>query len=236
MKKIVALLLALMMACSLTCALADASEAIGEWYLTELEADGTRMSVVGMIEMTMVLNEDGTASSVAIVGGDSQEGAGTWTSDGDKIIVTMNNEPAEFTVVDGTLTGDMDGAIAYFSKEAPEAPAAPQAVAAESEEAFLGNWKCVTISMEGLMMPAEMMGMNVTYAIEAGKAVATATDSEGDTSSEYTTAFADGALALTPTAEGEEPQTLVLNDNGQISFEAALGELVMGFYFDKVVE
>ena len=72
MKKIVALLLALMMACSLIGVLAESAEVTGEWYLSAID-DGTgerKNPAEYTMEMVMVLNEDGTAASVISMFGD----------------------------------------------------------------------------------------------------------------------------------------------------------------------
>ena len=229
-----------MMICSLTCALADASEAIGEWYLSEMEANGARRSVVGMIDMIMVLKEDGTVSSLAIVNGDSQVGAGNWTMDGDKITVVINGDSAEFTLADGELSGDMGGAMGYFTREAPIV--LPQAIAAESEDAFLGAWLCESISAKGVSVPAAAMGMNLIYVIEPGRAAIAVDRGERteDTitynSAFYATELVDGALVLTSEEEGKGASIMQLNDNGQISIAMSLDEAVMTLYFSKIEE
>ena len=240
MKKIVALLLALMMACSLIGVLAESAEVTGEWYLSAID-DGTgerKNPAEYTMEMVMVLNEDGTAASVVSMFGDSSEGAGTWTMDGDKITVTIEDSPAEFTLADGELSGDMGGAMGYFTREAPEAIVPPQVIAAESEEAFLGSWLCENIGMEGFILPAASMGMAAGYVIEPGRAaVAAGVDQEENVDvATYTTELVDGALVLTPETEGEDAITMQLNDNGQISFEMNLGEAVMTLYFGKIEE
>ena len=241
MKKIVALLLALMMACSLIGVLAETAEVTGEWYLSAIDdGSGERKNPAEYtMEMVMVLNEDGTAASVISMFGESNEGAGTWTMDGDKITVTIEDSPAEFTLADGELSGDMGGGtMGYFTREAPEAIVPPQVIAAESEEAFLGSWMCENIGMEGFILPAATMEMAVGYVIEPGQAaVAAGVDQEENVDVvTYTTELVDGALVMTPEKEGEDVITMQLNDNGQISFEMSLGEATMTLYFGKIVE
>ena len=64
MKKIIALLLGLLLACTALCALADTADVVGEWYLTEMEQEGERVSTAGLIEMTLFLAEDGSAATI----------------------------------------------------------------------------------------------------------------------------------------------------------------------------
>ena len=57
--------------------------------------------------MTITLNKDGTCT-VASKMADEESGTGTWTQDGDKVTITVDDQPSEFTFKNGTLTMTME--------------------------------------------------------------------------------------------------------------------------------
>ena len=88
MKKLTALLLALCMLLAVAPALCEENSPAGNWYMTL--ADVT----VGYMQ----LNEDGT---VVLNMASQADMAGTWTSEGETVTITIDNEPLDFTF-DGT--------------------------------------------------------------------------------------------------------------------------------------
>ena len=229
MKKLVSLLLALMMACMLLPALAEETDVTGEWYLTELLMGEESMSpaVLGM-SMTMLLNADGTATMVADYGDAPEESAGTWTLSDGALTVTADDIPADFVVEEGSLKADIGDGVLVFRREAPEAFELPQIIAADSEDAFIGNWTLTNIGVGEGIVPASVLGGETTLAIEPGKVIMAADGESHESASE----LADGALKFTD-AHGEA-LVLELNDNGWVSIEYVFDEeTVMVMYFEK---
>lgn len=201
MKKLVSLILALCMACILIPATAE--DVTGLWYMVEMITNGVSINPAEMgINWTMELSEDGTAKNRMDAMGEVQETSGTWTLDGDTVTVTIEGTPAVCQLVDGKLTIDMDGQTAVFSQEAPEVSAKPSVVAAESEEAFFGDWEISAVEMMGVYMNKDMFssagmdGFSVKLNIESGKVTMSAKTS-ADAKEEiqtYDSRFEDGKL------------------------------------------
>ncbi|MBQ9197683.1 MAG: hypothetical protein IJ157_10660 [Clostridia bacterium] len=231
MKKLVSLILALMMACMLLPAMAEAADVIGDWYLTEVQMgeDTLPPSVLGM-EMTITLNEDGTALFVTAYGEDVDEDAVTWKMGDGAVIISMGEDgDQDFVMEDDLLKFDMGGALLVFSQEAPEIAALPQVIAAESEDAFLGEWTLTTIGAGGALLPADALGADGTLTVEAGKLTLISGE---DTIEGETTLTEDGKLAI-----GDGSMALELNDNGWLSITQQFDEeTVMTMYFEQAVE
>ena len=72
--------------------------------------------------------------------GEKTEQNGTWTLDGTTITITIDDQPQSGTFADGKIILEGDGQVGTLSKEAPVAAEKAKAVAAESEDAFIGTW------------------------------------------------------------------------------------------------
>ena len=233
MKKLFALMTVLvMLLCS--AAIAETAEITGEWYMTEMNMEGMSINPATMgMDIMMVLNEDGTATLTSVTGEDEpqvQEAA--WKQEESGIVLTIEEETTTLTLEDGSLKMALDENNYYlFAREKAEAAPLPTPVAAENEEAFFGTWTMSQIEMGGIMLPASMMGMDAAVmTVEAGKVVVTS----GEENTEYTSAFADGALTITENIENAEPMSLVLNDDGSLAMPVAFGEeVMMTVYFTK---
>ena len=201
MKKMISLLLIVCMACMLIPATAEG--VTGLWYMVEMVANDVTINPAQMgINWTMELSEDGTAYNRMEAMGEVQEKSGTWTLDGDTVTVTIEDSPAAFQLVDGKLTIEMDGQTAVFSQEAPEAAVKPGVVAAESEEAFFGDWEIEAVDMMGMYMGKDMFaaagmeGFTVKLSIEAGKVTMSSkmSASAEEQSQTFDSRFEDGKL------------------------------------------
>ena len=228
MKKPVSLILAVMIACMMLPVLAEATDVVGDWYLTEVQMgeDAMPPSALGM-EMTITLNKDGTALIVTSYGEEAEEEADTWAlADGVITFTAEEGEAQQFLMEDGLLKYDIGGTYMIFSQEAPEAAALPQVIAAESEDAFLGEWTLTTIGAGGALLPAAVLGADGTLAVEAGKLTLVS----GEETIEGETALTeDGKLAI-----GDGSMALELNDNGWISITQQFDEeTIMVMYFEK---
>ena len=65
--------------------------------------------------LTLELKEDGTAVSKAAM--DDEADTGTWKQEGNKITITIDNEPVEFTLNGRELSATMDGVKYVFVKK-----------------------------------------------------------------------------------------------------------------------
>jgi hypothetical protein len=245
MKKLIILILSLLLACVMTCALAEEAALTGTWYLVEAHAGETVMNPAAMsMNLTITLNEDGTVQTTTGQGDTTMEKTGVWVLTDDGISVTVEDETEEFAYADGYLTADLGGVMGYFSQEEPvaEEVTLPAAIAAESEEQFLGTWNADSVLLGDTLLPAAAMGETGYYVIEPGKATEYSMEEgqEEPNVSEYTTELQEGALVLSKPnplypAFGDEFDTVVcrLYDNGQISLEQSLGESLIVFYLTK---
>lgn len=109
------------------------------------------------------------------------------------------------------------------------AAALPEVIAAESEEAFLGEWTLTTIGAGGSLLPAAAMGAEGKLTVEAGKLTLVSGE---DTIEGETALTEDGKLAI-----GDGSMALELNDNGWVSITQQFDEeTVMVMYFEPAVE
>ncbi len=205
MKKLISLALILCMACMLIPAMAEESAA-GTWYITRMNTNGAEVNPADMgMAWTMVLNEDGTFTSVMEMMGQSQETAGTWVLEDGKVNITVDGNTQSFIFADGTITMDMgEEGNAVFTREAPQPTAKAAVVAAESEDAFLGEWEIAGMDMMGMHLSKDMfstMGLenfSISLTVTPGKATMASSDPTTGTvqSMEYNTTFADGKLTI----------------------------------------
>lgn len=228
MKKLLSVLIVLIM---VLCASALAEDLSGIWYLTEGIMGDMSLNLAAMgMDIVITLNADGTATMISSYGESSDEQSGTWTATETGLVINANEGATEFVLEDGKLRLDMgDEGAMIFGREKPEAVELPAPVAAESEDVFLGTWTATNVSMMGMVMPADLAGMSFTMTVAPGKVSMDSGDGNPD---EMEAAFADGALVLT--SDGKEEGKLLLNEDGTVCVEIALGdEGVMGIYFAK---
>ena len=205
MKKLFSLVLALCMACMLIPAMAEESVA-GTWYVFRMNMKGVDINPADMgMTWTLTLNEDGTFASAMGMMGQNEETNGTWTFEDGKVNITTDGNTQSLIYADGTLTIDMgEEGNAVFSQEVPQASAKGAVVAAESEDAFLGEWDIAGVDMMGMYMTKDMLGsagmqnFSVKLTVVPGKVTIASSDpSTGEVQSmEYETALVDGKLTI----------------------------------------
>ena len=155
MKKITALLLAIMLAClvSFACA-ADADPLYtGEWYLkTMSQGDQTiDVAAIGM-NGVLTLNADWTCSMTGL----GSDVTGTWKDEADKnkITVTLDGDDAEAMLSDGELTITAGDTKMIFTREAPAAAEDAAVRTDATAEEFNGEWTCIAISVGDMKIDA----------------------------------------------------------------------------------
>ena len=199
MKKIFALLLTLAMLVGAV-ALAEAADLTGTWYLNELNLDGVALSPASMgLEMTIVLNEDGTTTATYEGEGESETGEGTWSVDGDVITITIEDDPYDFTLVDGNLVSDDEDMGMTFGREKVEGETYEPAPAKEDAalEDYAGDWTATKLGFGAMFLdPSLVFGedSDITAAIEGSTVTLNGYLFFDET---IETEFADGALVYT---------------------------------------
>ena len=148
MKKLLCVLLAAMLLLCSVAALAEAGSTV-TFYLSSMTQGSTTLNPANIgVEMTLVLNADGTGSCD---NGDGEQ-AITWTEIDDthiSIVLPGEEEATEFTLEDGKLTANAGDITMVFGTEKPEAANLGTAVAADDASAFNGTWACAYVDMDG---------------------------------------------------------------------------------------
>ena len=140
MKKLISLFLILALCCMMIPAMAD-EDITGEWYF----------SYQGMA-ITMTLNEDGTF--IMEIAGAATLGEGTWTAEGEKVLLTNADSTIEGTIDDGQITVVDGELVDKFTRE-PVNVFTPAEVNPEAAmEDFNGTWVAAYASMAGIYMAA----------------------------------------------------------------------------------
>ena len=157
MKKITALVLALMMTCLMTCAFAAEADPLytGEWYLKTMQNGDDTIDVAAMgLNGVMTLNADWTCSMTGM----GNDVTGTWKDEADKnkITVTMDGDDADVMLSDGELTVSAGETKMIFTREAPAAAGSETAEikADATAEEFNGNWTCIALSVGSMKLDA----------------------------------------------------------------------------------
>ena len=158
MKKLISLILVMLLICMAIPTMAE-EEITGDWYLKTMrmgDQEYEAASIGYVIQMT--LNEDG---SVVMAMPEQEPETGTWVLEGDKITVTIDDDPAEGTVAEGAIILAQDGMELVFTRDEAAPITLAEVKAAESAEAFYGDWTSVYVEMEGMVMEIAVVGMGV---------------------------------------------------------------------------
>lgn len=182
MKRKLTLLLACLMA--LTMALTGAAESlspVGSWTLTGVEANGMTLdpAMLGM-EITMTLNEDGTAEMG--MSGLVEEG-GTWSVEGDVVtVIDPDGEEMPMTLTeDGSLRAEQDGMAMIFTPATGDEGQSLMGAATEvavledvAMEDFNGEWTAAYAVAQGIEVPLDTFGLAMDASIDNGNVTLTA--------------------------------------------------------------
>lgn len=210
MKKLTAILIAVMMTAAMLAGAVTAAETdvTGIWYALSMEQDGIEMDAATLASMgmtiTLTLNEDGTASLEMY--GQAQEG--TWTDS----MIEFQDSPIPFEVVDGQLRIAQEGFSILFGREMPEALDTSLAPAVEHPEPgdFNGSWSAAVYIFFGMPLPVQMMGTDFSMDIQDGTVLFTETDYDLENNNEVT-----GTIEETFTAVLEDAGTLFVDFAGE---------------------
>ena len=159
MKKLMALLLALMMMMGCAALGEAAVNYVGTWVLTVLETPEMKMDMALLKQlgmgMTMTLNEDGTMYIDTM--GVKEEG--TWVVTETGIAITDDEETLQIAYVNDMLRIEDDGAAMLLTREGAAEEAAPAATSAEAVDFVAGYWVLDSVQVMGFTMDAEAMQM-----------------------------------------------------------------------------
>ena len=154
MKKITAMVLALMLACLMTCAFAAEADPLytGEWYLKTMINGDTTIDVAAMgLVGVLTLKDDWTCSMTGM----GNDVTGTWKDENDKITVTMDGDDADVMLSDGELTVSAGDTKMLFTREAPAAAAETAEIKADATaEEFNGEWTCTGLAVGDMKLDA----------------------------------------------------------------------------------
>lgn len=253
MKKLLSLLLVLAMVLGCT-AFAEGVDYTGTWILTGAEAEGIQMgpSMLAMIglEQSMELNADGTLVMITVVpGAENMEEAGTWTVTETGIALVDDVQTIEVVYQDEMLIIDEEasGAVLMFTREGA-APAVAEAAGPEAQAnvdaaSFEGQWLMTGVSMMGMDLSAEDLGMYMAFVLADGKGIMGTNESEDGSivtgEVVYTVTEEEGVgtvLSISPVpeegAEEEEPLVMYMSQYGTL-FVSEEGAYMI---FEKQVE
>lgn len=195
MKKLLVLALSLALLLS-AAAFAESIDYTGVWYLISLEAEGMTYSPADFgMEMSIEINDDGTASGTSVMGGDPQTVEGDWVLADAGITVTLDGEPANFVMEDGVLSAEQDGMKMVFGREKPEVeayvPAAAKTDAAVED--YAGSWTALKVCYEGNYLDTSVLGFGLSVTIDGTTLTVSGFPFEEET---FETEFADGMLSF----------------------------------------
>lgn len=232
MKKIVAILLALMLC--LSTALAENADVIGTWYLNTMVAEGMSMNPASLgIDMTMTLNEDKTATMD--IAGEVAEGQ--WAIENEKYAVTFEGDPLAFVLQDGNLVADQEGVQMVFGREKEEVVAfvLGEAKTDATMADYNGTWNATLVDFLGMQMNVADMDMRMQVTVADGKVTVLEGEGEEGTTGEGTATVEDGALAIT--FEGDTEATLLqLHEGDVLAWVTNTEGMSMSIYFEKAAE
>lgn len=244
MKKLISMILIVCMACMMIPAMAE-EDLTGEWYVKTMSQGEQTFDAASLgMNMTLTLNADGTLKMES----PAEEGPieGTWTNEGGKVTLTLQDQTNEVTIADGvmTLSDETIGMTMTFTREAP----APVYTPAEKKtdatlEDYAGKWSFAYIGMNGMILDVntfvstmasamasamgegaevpDIVGM-LTFEIEGNKLIS-GKGTEQEKTLEAT--FADGQMTYKDEASGTEVVICLLQD-GMLSidgFSAGMG-------------
>ncbi len=238
MRKMIALLAALCLVFTALPVLAE-DTAAGTWYLATISSNGVEVgaSLAGL-EITMVLNEDGTCVNTAVQNGKTMEEKATWTEADGKILFEGETSKTEAVLTDGKLVLTRPEGTLTFTRTLEETAAlqgganAPAAIQAESADAFAGTWTLSGGRFLGIDLPLEKLAESGISGFVFEVTAEKATLHMGGNTIESAVTFADGAVQVKIT--DTQTLTLSLTEDGRMITEIpASQEQYMTLYFTK---
>lgn len=139
------------------------AEYVGTWYGVSVEMDGMKLPLADLgMDYMVTIYEDGRLSQRM----DGEEETSCCTLE-DGVLMT---DGTPLTVADGQLLVDDGRAVMILSREKPEKTFGEEAPVDESATLadFLGTWRCVRVSVDGLTLSAEIADMTENFLVVSG--------------------------------------------------------------------
>lgn len=171
MKRLYALLLAVMLMSGCAAVAEETVDYAGYWLLTGAEMEGETYDPAALgVNAYMELYTDGTCLLVAM----EEILDGVWTVTPTGITTTdANGDVAVYTYVDGALTVEEDGCKLFFTPEAYTMPLSGLTMAD-----FEGDWVFTYVEVGNEVFYADELGVEMTLSLHDGKGVHTAYSGE----------------------------------------------------------
>ncbi len=237
-KSIAAIILALCLMCFGSAFALESADVIGTWYLSEIgdESSSINPALIGM-EMSMTINEDGTAELSTKSGENEYTDKATWAIDGDALTVTDATDTAStLTLENGVLIGTDAGTRMVFSKEKAEVSFEAYIPAAQktgvTAEDFAGKWTVTIAGTSGTQLPINALGMQVTITVDGQNAIYSYNMNGAGSETALTAALENDVLVL---KSGDVAVLeLKLLEDGILTYGDSTGATV--FYAEKSAE
>ena len=231
MKKLVSLLFILLMTLSLAAA---EESAAGTWYFTLLTVgDYSTTSTNAGLDMTLILHEDGSASSTTVSGLSKKTTEGTWTQQNTALSITLDGEERTGVITDGQIILGNQGSnekVLTFSHTAPMGvyytPAAPKAAVTND---YVGTWTCryAALGTRTLLLSSLDSAAEITVTpLMAQIYIRNTADDE--TSTTLPVLVRDGALILGSVSAPD--YTMQLHEDGIMTCDLGTGVV---YYFER---
>lgn len=234
MKKLISVILVLAL-CMLGCALAEAMDVTGVWYLNVIESEGVQLdpAMLGS-ELILTLNADGSAELESF----GESGFAGWHMDGDNVIITYEDGETMIACPDsGNLVID-DPEIGLTmilgrEKQALQNYVPAQVVAEPTMQDFEGSWSATLIDMMGMQMPLDALDMTLVVEIAGDSAVVT--HNEGEENTAYTAPVRlEGDVLTIEAVDDQMPMNMQLQQDGKLVYTEETEGLAMIMYFEKI--
>ena len=229
MKKLIALLLALML---LPCfALAETPSAAGTWYLWHMtNDDGTMLAALSGAGMTLTLNEDGSAKSISTAADNVTTLEGTWSQNGDALSITLGGKErtGSFDGTTLTLNGATTLSFGDHAVVTSRYAAAPSDLDATAED-FEGLWVCRYVMYNGQLVSVSALGATMKVHVIGDNAIVNiGTTGEEEQIQQYPYTIENGLMHI-----GNEEitiMTLQMLEDGVAAYVKS--DLNMIYYFE----
>ena len=238
MKKLISLILVMLLICMAIPTMAE-EDVTGDWYLKTMKMGDQEYDAasIGYV-IVMTLNADGSATMAMPTTGESS--TGTWTLDGDKITVTIDDDPVEGTVSEGAIVLEQDGGEMVFTRDEVSTITLAEVKAAESAEEFYGDWTCVYLEMEGKVMDIAIVEMGIPHVSISENGLEFYDEDDGTLTLVLkmnkldAPVFAEGKLAVKAAADALNPNFAVdaeLLEDGMLKLTVVADNSPMILYF-----
>lgn len=235
MKKLICAILALAL-CVMGCAMAEALDVTGDWYLNVIESEGVQLDPAMLgLDLVITLNADGSAVMESFGEADDTS---SWRMDGSNVIITDTAGDTLVACPDGgnlVIDDEQSGVVMILGREKQGlqnyVPAAVETAPALQD--FEGTWSAVLVDMLGMQLPMDALGMQLAIQIVGENAVVTHAEAGEETV--YSAPLTlNGSVLTVEAVDDQMPMNLQLQQDGKLVYIEETEGLVMSMYFEKI--